>query len=218
MTLFEDIVGHPGPKQALTKTIVEKLKIHWLLVGPPASARSMILLDIEDKVPGSIFVSGTRLNKEGLLHLLRTHKPSFLLIDELDKCGPATLNPLLLLCNDGRIISTTKSDPFDMYLDTVVIGSANYLDYLGAYFLSRFYVLYFPEYTRDEFLEICRMVLPKREGIGRGLARYIGHKVWNDMHSGDIRQAIRVAKMCNTKEEVDWIVGLLREYGPPPES
>ncbi len=145
--LFENIIGHDNVKEILAKSITRNLGIHWLLVGPPASARSMILMDIEDKVPGAIFVSGTRLNKEGLLELLRTQKPRFLLIDELDKCGPSTLNPLLTLCEHKRIVSTTKGDPFDIGLDTIIFGTANYLDNLESYFLSRFFVLHFPEYT-----------------------------------------------------------------------
>ncbi len=214
MTLFEHIVGHDRVKEILEQSINKNLGIHWLLVGPPASARSMILMDIEDNVPGAVLVSGTRLNKEGLLEILRTRKPRFLLIDELDKCGPATLNPLLTLCEHKRIISTTKGDPFDIYLDTVIFATANYLDYLGNYFLSRFFVLHFPEYTEEEFLDICRNVLPKKEKIGVRLAEYIGMKVCNDMDSMDVRQALRVAKLAKNKDEVDRIVELLMVYGP----
>lgn len=211
--LFENIIGHDNVKEILAKSITRDLGIHWLLVGPPASARSMILMDIEDKVPGAIFVSGTRLNKEGLLELLRSQKPRFLLIDELDKCGPSTLNPLLTLCEHKRIVSTTKGDPFDIGLDTIIFGTANYLDNLEGYFLSRFFVLHFPEYTEEEFLGICRKILPKREKIGIRLAKYIGEKVWNDMENRDIRQAVRVAKLAKTKEEVDRTVEVLMRYG-----
>ncbi len=211
--LFENIIGHDNVKEILARSITRNLGIHWLLVGPPASARSMILMDIEDKVPGAIFVSGTRLNKEGLLELLRTQKPKFLLIDELDKCGPSTLNPLLTLCEHKRIVSTTKSDPFDIGLDTVILGTANYSDSLQSYFLSRFFVLHFPEYTEEEFLDICRVVLPKKERVGIRLAKYIGEKVWNDMENRDIRQAVRVAKLAKTKEDVDWTVEVLMKYG-----
>lgn len=211
--LFENIIGHDNVKEILIKSITKNLGIHWLLVGPPASARSMILMDIEDKVPGAVFVSGTRLNKEGLLELLRTQRPRFLLIDELDKCGPSTLNPLLTLCEHKRIVSTTKGDPFDIKLDTIVLGTANYSDNLESYFLSRFSVLHFPEYTEEEFLGICRKILPRKEKIGVRLAKYIGNKVWNDMENRDIRQAVRVAKLAKTEEDVDWTVEVLMKYG-----
>jgi len=127
------------------------------------------------------------------------------------------LNPLLTLCEHKRIVSTTKGDPFDIGLDTIIFGTANYLDNLESYFLSRFFVLHFPEYTEEEFLGICRKILPKREKIGVRLAKYIGDKVWNDMENRDIRQAVRVAKLAKTKEEVDRTVEVLMKYGEGQE-
>ena len=119
----------------------------------------------------------------------------------------------MTLCEHKRIISITKSDPFDVNLDTVIFATANYLDYLGNYFLSRFFVLHFPEYTEEEFLDICKAVLPEREKIGIRVAKYIGKKVCNDMHSMDVRQAVRIAKLAKNKDEVDRIVELLMVYG-----
>ncbi len=60
---------------------------------------------------------------------------------------------------------------------------------------------------------ICRKILPKREKIGIRLAKYIGEKVWIDMENRDIRQAVRVAKLAKTKEEVDRTVEVLMKYG-----
>lgn len=213
MTLFDDIVGFDDIKEALKKSITEDLGVHWILVGPPGSARSAIILDIEDKVDGAMFISGTDMSKQGIQHYIRTHLPKYLLIDELDKCGPATLHPLLNLCEHGRITSTTKYDPFDIKVDTVVFGTANNLDDFGEYFLDRFNILHFPPYTHEEFINVCKKILPRREKIGIRVAKYIGEKVWNDLESKSIRQAIRLARFCKTKYDVEWMVDLLKKYG-----
>jgi len=81
--------------------------------------------------------------------------------------------------------------------------------------ISRFLVLRFNPYSREEFLTVTVNVLKKRENIDEDLAAYIAERVWQLPHGfGDPRQAVRVARLANTKEKVAELFKVLLKYSP----
>jgi DNA replicative helicase MCM subunit Mcm2 (Cdc46/Mcm family) len=58
---------------------------HILLTGPPASAKTMFLLSLQQRLKSCYFVDGGNSTKAGIIDYLLANQPSYLLIDEIDK-------------------------------------------------------------------------------------------------------------------------------------
>jgi hypothetical protein len=70
------------------------------------------------------------------------------------------------------------------------------------------------DYTKEEFYLIGRNLLEKRYPQKIAIYQSILGRVWNQMHSNDIRDIIKLARLCSTVEEVDKVIAALRYYGP----
>jgi len=62
--------------------------LHILLVGPPASAKTMFLTSLMRQVKNSYFADGANSTKAGVIDFVFENRPKYLLIDELDKMDP----------------------------------------------------------------------------------------------------------------------------------
>jgi hypothetical protein len=56
---FSDVVGYSDIKKLLMKSIVSKEPIHILLTGPPASSKTVFLLEMQEGLDKSYFVDAT---------------------------------------------------------------------------------------------------------------------------------------------------------------
>ena len=63
----------------------------------------------------------------------------------------------------------------------------------------------FKPYTREEFQEVAQEVITGQLGKDPDLARYVVERVV--LRTKDVCQAIQVAKLCDSTEEVDRIEG-----------
>jgi len=75
---------------------------------------------------------------------------------------------------------------------------------------------HFPQYTRQQFIDICQVFLPRVEGCPEDLAITIGELVY-DSNLGDVRKARdvwRLAQYPVTVAEVRRVVGMMLRYGP----
>lgn len=73
--------------------------------------------------------------------------------------------------------------------------------------------LHLEEYTYEEFVEIVRRLLKKRYRMKPELSEKIGYAVWNHMKSKDIRDAIKIAKLIKSADDIDWLVDVQLKYG-----
>ena len=71
--------------------------------------------------------------------------------------------------------------------------------------LSQFVTFDFMPYTREEFLKAAQEVITGQLGEDPDLARYVAERVV--LPTRDVRQAIQVAKLCDSPEEVDRFEG-----------
>jgi len=212
--LFAPIVGYEEAKELMLRVVESRVRVHFLLVGPPSSGKSLFLLCLE-RLPRSRYILGSRLSRAGLADYLITHKPSFILLDEIDKLRAHDYAVLLSLCETGRVVETLYGKTREESLDTIVFASANDLASIPPEVVSRFLILRFREYSRDEFVDVAINVLGRREGVDRDLAAYIAEKVWDELESRDIRDCVRIARIVRdrqSREEVDRVIGAIRKY------
>ena len=95
-----------------------------------------------------------------------------------------------------------------------VIGACNSTVKMPPEFLSRFALhAFFPSYTRDEFIDVCRGFLTRAESCPEDIAENIGRTVY-DCHLGDVRDARGVWQLMNapTEAEVRRVVRLKQTY------
>jgi Holliday junction DNA helicase RuvB len=197
--LFDHIVGHEEAKYWLTKSLRSDQPVHILLAGPPATAKSLFL-EAVGSLPGAQFALGGATSKAGVADFLINFRPRYLIIDELDKMSAQDFSVLLSLMQSGTVARLKKGMRSHEQMTTWVFAGVNRKDRLPPELLSRFVQFDFKEYTIAEFLEVAGSVLIQM-GKPLDLARYIAMKV--SLRTRDVRQAIQVAKLCDTDEEVD---------------
>ncbi len=152
-------------------------------------------------------------SRAGIADFLINFRPRFLIIDEMDKMKGEDFSVLLSLMQSG-VVARMKRGLRDInQMTTWVFAGVNRSDKLPPELLSRFITFKFETYTRDEFLEVAQEVITKQHGKDPALARYIAETVVN--RTKDVRQAVQVAKLCDTQEEVDRFEGGAGPSGLP---
>jgi len=94
--IFDSIIGYNDVKELFRKSILSKKQTHILLIGPPASAKSLFLLEC-DKIKNSYYILGGTTSKAGMAGMLFDIRPNYLLVDELEKMKWSDYSVLLTL-------------------------------------------------------------------------------------------------------------------------
>lgn len=77
---------------------------------------------------------------------------------------------------------------------------------------SRFFVIDLEPYTYEQFYEITVRLLTNQHKVKEEIARATADAVWNRIKSADIRDSVRVARMANFIEDVNFIVDSFLKY------
>ncbi len=208
--LFDVIEGYADVKALVRKAIDSEKPVHVLFTGVPSSAKTMFLLELARA--GAPYILGSQATKAGVADLLFDTKPQILLVDEIDRIGSRDIAVLLSLTQTGIVSETKFGRRREVKLDTRVFAASNTLR-MPPELLSRFLVLQFKPYTRAEFLTVAANVLRKQENVDGDLAGYIADRVWAlPQRFPDPRQAVRIARLARSKEEVDEILGVISRH------
>jgi len=209
---METIVGYDDVKYLFRRSITAREPTHILLAGPPASAKSVFLLECE-RLENSYYLLGYKTTKAGLVRILLERMPTYLLVDEIEKMDREALDVLLGLMDPG-IVKDVKWDRIEgVYLKTNVFAACNRFDNLKPELLSRFHFkLQFKAYTFEEFIEVGSRVLTMLENVERNLAEYIVRQVAK--YSRNIRDTIGIARLARNKEEADKLIAIQLKYKP----
>ncbi len=210
------VVGFDDIKEAIARAVESRRRINFLLEGPPACAKSIILEGVRSAVPSAYIAFGSRTSASGLSEALFEYQPSVLLLDEADKIHMDVYSVLLGLMESGEILETKSRKIRGIKLDTMLIAACNSTAKMPREFLSRFALhVLFPTYTREEFIDVCRGFLTRAEQCPEDLANIIGQSVF-DCGLGDVRKARGVWHLMTdpTQEEVSRVIQLMLKYGP----
>jgi len=211
---MELVVGFDDLKEAIAQAVEARRRIHFLLEGPPACAKSIMLEGVRSAVPDAYIAFGSRTSASGLSDALFEHQPSVLLLDEADKMDNEVYAVLLGLMESGEVLETKSRKTRGVKLDTMVISACNSSRKMPLEFLSRFALhVHFPTYTREEFINVCHGFLTKAEGCPPDIAILIGQYIY-DYGIGDVRKARGVWQLMATPthEDVLRVVRLMIKY------
>lgn len=210
------VVGFDDIKEAIALAVESRRRTNFLLEGPPACAKSILLEGVRSAVPDAYIAFGSRTSAAGISEALFEYQPSVLLMDEADKMDNEVYAVLLGLMESGEILETKSRKCRGIILDTLVIAACNSSAKMPQPFLSRFALhVHFPTYTRDEFIDVCRGFLTRAEGCPQELAVLAGQYVY-DYGLGDVRKARGVWQLMTapTEDEVRRVIQLMRKYTP----
>ena len=210
------VVGFDDIKEAIAQSIATRRRTNFLLEGPPACAKSLILEGIRSAVPDAYIAFGSRTSAAGLSDALFELQPSVLLMDEADKMENEVYSVMLGLMEGGEVLETKSRKSRGIRLETLVIAACNSSAKMPLEFLSRFALhIHFPTYTRQEFIDVCHGFLTRTENCPPDLAKLIGQFVY-DYKVGDVRKARAVWQLMTspTESEMDRVLRLMLKYAP----
>ncbi len=147
------VYGYEEEKELVMK--LNDAQVHLLLVGPPASGKTQFLEALAS-LPCSVMTMAASSTRAGLEELLFGN-PLYLLIDELEKVKDARdLDVLLGVMWGGKLRINKSGRHVEMSVRTRVVAAANSLRGLRQALLSRFAVIEFKEYTKEEYINIVK--------------------------------------------------------------
>jgi len=210
-TLFANIVGYDDVKKIFNYAFNSSLPVHILLVGPPGSAKTLFLMECM-KLSRSYFTLGSHSTKAGMLDYLFNNRPKNLIVDEIEYMAIKDQAALLSLMETGILSETKYEKTRKSIMRTWVFASCNDEKKLLTPLLSRFFVLYFKKYDYPTFEKIANHILASECNMDFEVSTLIARLVWNKLKSRDIRDCIKIGRICNNKEDVYTIIKTLIRY------
>jgi replication-associated recombination protein RarA len=211
---FDDILGYDDLKELLTKCIYTKDSCNVLLLGPPASSKTIFLLSIQKGVSNGCFIDAANASGPGLVDYLFEHpNTAVICIDELDKLKKSDQTVLLNMVENGILSSTKVRKTRSIRMEGVkVFATSNDVGRLMGPLRSRFLELELPEYKWENFLQISQKLLHDRHGLDETTSAKIAQVVWSQLKTRDIRDVLAIAKLTNSLEDVEFIAITLQKY------
>jgi replication-associated recombination protein RarA len=210
MVEFGIIEGYDDIKDIVRRVLQAEDNYNLLLIGPPASSKTLFLLRILESKKG-VYFNGTNTTNR-ILDVLEEKRPKVICIDELDKMSRQFQNQLLNFLESGRIKVDQQHKQYDFKIEGAkAFATCNELNRLSKPLQSRFIKLFLPRYSETQFLYVSEKVLPK---TSPSVARYIGAAVWKNQ--GDIRDVINIGKLIKKKdrpEDIERIIFTISKYG-----
>ena len=203
--LFGEIIGYDHIKRLFKMVLEAESAIHILLVGPPASAKTMFLTSLM-QLKNSYFSDGANSTMAGMIDYVLEKR--YLLIDEIDKMSSKDHIFLLNLMETGIISETKHGKTRSAQIKTSVFATSNNIERLSAPLRSRFFIVELEPYTYEQFFEITKQLFSHQK-IEREVANLIASAVW--AKSQDIRDCIKIASMAKAIEDVDFLVNMLND-------
>src|SRR5919106_2751085 len=169
---------------------------------------------IYDYFSVAYFVDGTTASGMGIIdHLFDRPDLKFLLIDEIDKLSKKDQKVLLNVMETG-ILSDVKAKSSksarQTHMRLSIYATSNDISNLLTPLLSRFIKLNLPEYNLETFTEICHKLLSRKYDKDHETIQAVIRYVWE--HTRDVREAIAIAKIVDTSDEVKSIASTLSRY------
>jgi DNA polymerase III delta prime subunit len=208
---FGNIEGYDDIKDLVRRALDSDENYNLLLIGPPASSKTLFLMGILDIRKDAIYFDGSNTTNR-ILDVLEEKRPKIILLDELDKMGKSWQTQLLNFMESGRVDVEQQRKQYHFEIKGAkVFATCNEINRLSKPLQSRFRKIFLPRYTEEQFLDVSEKVLSKTSPC---IARYIGATVWKSQ--GDIRDVISIGKLVRKSDgprEIEQIMNTMTKYG-----
>jgi len=158
---FEQIGGIEDVKNIIRRALDCEANYNLLLVGPPASSKTLFLMEITDNEKNCIYFDASNTTNK-ILKVLEEGQPDIICLDELDKLPKNFQGQLLNLMETGHVKVDMKNYSCDFTLEGLkVFATCNDINKLTKPLQSRFRKLFLPRYNRTQFVQVAVKVCPK---------------------------------------------------------
>jgi MoxR-like ATPase len=213
LNVFSNIEGLDDIKEMLLRALESPERAHTLLIGPPACAKSLFMLQIGEGMRyESYFTEGAATTKAGLQKFIteNPHK-EIIIIDEIDKMPIQHQEGLLTMMERGEFTTTKVRNTQTVNANVVIFATSNSTERLSKPLLSRFTIFEIPEYSYEEFEAISVRIIKK---LPQNTIIHIASSVLKT-GSKDIRDVLKIAKLCNpsdTEEDINRLISIHQKY------
>jgi len=213
LNTFSNIEGLDDIKEMMLRAIESPERAHTLLVGPPACAKSLFMLEIEKGMRFEVYYTeGAATTKAGIQKFIveNPHK-QIIIIDEIDKMPIHHQEGLLTMMERGGFTTTKVRNTQTVKANMVIFATSISTERLTKPLLSRFAVFEIPEYTYEEFEAISFRIIKK---LPQNTIMQIASSVWKT-GSRDIRDVLKIAKLCNptdTEQDINRLISIHQKY------
>ena len=142
---LNEIVGYADIKKLLLRCIQVPEPIHVILDGPPASAKSMFLLQMNDKLESAYYVDCINSTGPRMVDLLFENGVRYLFPDEVEKMSKRDQNVLLNVMETGMLTSTKVRHTGSKRIELSIYATTNEIDAISKPFRSRFMEFSLPD-------------------------------------------------------------------------
>jgi MoxR-like ATPase len=118
---------------------------------------------------------------------------------------------LLTMMERGEFTNTKVRNTKTVKANIVIFASSNSIERLSKPLLSRFTVFEIPEYSYEEFEAIAVRIIKK---LPQNAVIQIASSIWK-MGSRDIRDVLKIAKLCNPsdgEEDISRLISIHQKY------
>lgn len=217
---FSNIYGLDGMKENIFRALISEEQINILLVGPPATSKTLIMSTIQEKCNNVFYYDASNTTSAGLIaELFYNKNAKLIIIDEIDKLKRNDLSSLLSLLNNGKIVKKLKEIKYDFRIENVkIFATSNSIVNLPKPVRSRFQEYYLREYSDDDFIKVVKFCLIKK--LPEEICEAIGLMLIS-IERKDVRAAIGISNLLktnDTKEDVlrvfeNWTNYKMEGYG-----
>lgn len=208
--LFDTIAGYDDIKELIMRSLEGKRPVHMLLVGPPATAKTLFLMEL-GRLAASRYFLGGEASKHGVVRFMMEHKPKYLLVDELDKMERRDQSSLLSVMETGLVAEMKVGRTRTKQMTVWIFACANDTSKIAKELRSRFLRFDIPEYTDEEFREAVIRTLTKREGAKKKTAQRLADIVMS-YGSKDVRDAIKLYRLTDSIEDAEEVAKKIEKY------
>jgi holliday junction DNA helicase RuvB len=193
---FADIYGYDNIKKLFRMALDSSHTCSILLVGPPASAKTLFLQSLM-KLKDSYFIDCSNATKSGIVDYVFECKPKYLSLDELDKLSTKDQTFLLNMIETGIVSETKYNKTRTTHLRASVFATSNDIEKIIAPLQSRFFIVKLEPYTYEQFHWITvRLLTSNHYNVDEEIAKATAYAVWNT--SSSIRDSVKVARMAKS--------------------
>jgi Holliday junction resolvasome RuvABC ATP-dependent DNA helicase subunit len=213
LKVFSNIEALDDVKEMMLRALESPERAHTLLTGPTACAKSLFMLEIEKFMQSKVyFAEGASTTKARLQRFIaeNPHK-EIIIIDEIDKMPMQHQEGLLTMMEIAAFTSTKIRNTRTVRANVVIFATSNSTERLSKPLLSRFTVFEVPEYSYPEFEAISVRIIKK---LPQNAVIQIASSVWKK-GSRDIRDVLKIAKLCNpadTEEDITRLISIHQKY------
>jgi Holliday junction resolvasome RuvABC ATP-dependent DNA helicase subunit len=156
------------------------------------------MLEIEKGMQSDVyFTEGAATTKAGLQKFIAENQDKeIIIIDEIDKMPIQHQEGLLTMMERGEFTTTKVGNTNTVKVNIVIFATSNSTERLSKPLLRRFTVFEIPEYSYPEFEAISVRIIKK---LPQSAVIHLASSVWKT-GSRDIRDVLKIAKLCNISD------------------